>query len=252
MTTERQKEIIITNQILALLVVILSLALGIAVGKQKGWVSRQPIAQPSSRQTVEQVIELPKPDLANKTTLAKAISSRRTRRQYSNLPLTTNELSQLLWSMQGKTADWGGRTVPTIKSIYPLNFYVYVKNIEGLDKGLYYYNSQDHQLSQIPSFDSQLVDRLFVSIPSFTEASGIIILTGEVNKFSNQEEKSIAKELIYFEAGHSVQNAYLTAESQGLGVNQLTMFEMDVPGALLLPESEQLITMVTVGKAQAE
>src|SRR4030042_818953 len=67
---------------------------------------------------------LPAPVVKGKMSLEEALKKRESVRDFSPTPLTEKELSQLLWALQGKTRNWGGRTAPSAGGLYPLEIYV--------------------------------------------------------------------------------------------------------------------------------
>ncbi|MEA2033399.1 MAG: nitroreductase family protein, partial [Euryarchaeota archaeon] len=87
-------------------------------------------------------IKLPEPRYESETSVEEALSKRRSIRDYSGENLTLDEVSQLLWAAQGITAPWGGRTAPSAGALYPLELYVVVGDVEGIDKGVYKYSRE--------------------------------------------------------------------------------------------------------------
>jgi nitroreductase len=75
----------------------------------------------------EMKIELPQPRRDSDTSIEKALSNRRSTREYSDEPLTLKEVSQLLWAAQGITDPRGLRTAPSAGVLYPLEIYVVVE-----------------------------------------------------------------------------------------------------------------------------
>jgi len=74
-------------------------------------------------------IKLPEPVKDSDTSIEEALLERRSIRQYKDDPLTLAEVSQLLWSAQGITGLWRGRTAPSAGVTYPLEVYVVVGNV---------------------------------------------------------------------------------------------------------------------------
>lgn len=247
MSTERLREIKITNQILAFLVVGLSLALGISVGKQQGWIVNQPTPSVVMRQPADQIITLPKPNTTSGVTLAQALNSRRTQRQFTQTNLTQAQLSQLLWSAQGVTVSWGGRTVPTNKSAYPLEVSVVVRAVEGLEPGLYLYHPSAHTISRISGFTMPDTRTYFPDVASFHQAPASFIISGSKDAIAAKYDGVVREELIYTEAGGAVQNILLTAQSLGLGGGIINSFTQAETNVLAIPDNEIMVAIVPVG-----
>ncbi|MEM2339181.1 MAG: SagB/ThcOx family dehydrogenase, partial [Nitrososphaerales archaeon] len=82
------------------------------------------------------VIKLPEVKLKSDCSIEEALLKRRSVRDYKDEPLTLQEVSQLLWAAQGITDPRGFRTAPSAGATYPLELYVVVGNVEGLEKGV--------------------------------------------------------------------------------------------------------------------
>ena len=74
------------------------------------------------------------------------IGRRRTVRSFGATPLTLLELSRLLWAAGGLTASFITpqgqefyRAAPTAGALYPVETYVVVNKVDGLEPGLYHY-----------------------------------------------------------------------------------------------------------------
>src|SRR3990167_9195806 len=102
---------------------------------------------PSPASTENQAINLPSPQRSKGMAVEQALQSRRSRRSFTDEPLTLNHVSQLLWSAQGVTSSWGGRTAPSAKSAYPLEVYLFAKTVDKLSPAIYHYLPPDHQLA---------------------------------------------------------------------------------------------------------
>lgn len=84
-------------------------------------------------------IKLPSPVLSSKTSIEDALNNRRSIRSYKNIPLTLQEVAQLLWAAQGITSKNGFRTAPSAGALYPLEIYLVAGNIEKISPGIYHY-----------------------------------------------------------------------------------------------------------------
>jgi len=111
--------------------------------------------------TTEEII-LPSIQARGKFSVGEAISNRRSVREYLDESLSLKEVSQLFWSAQGTTADWGARTAPSAGALYPLEIYLVAGKVKNLTSGIYHYNSKNHSLCKIIDGDKRPV--LFSSV----------------------------------------------------------------------------------------
>jgi hypothetical protein len=105
------------------------------------------------QQEMGEKIKLPESCNTSNTSVEAALSQRRSIRTYSGDKLTIEEVSQLLWAAQGITAPWGGRTAPSAGALYPLELYLVVGDVEGIDKGVYRYRPGEHELEKVKADD---------------------------------------------------------------------------------------------------
>ncbi len=84
-------------------------------------------------------IALPSPARSGHMSLEEALARRRSVREFSNKPLSEQEVSQLLWAAQGITHPEGLRTAPSAGALYPLE--LHLVNAAG------FYLSLAHDLS---------------------------------------------------------------------------------------------------------
>ncbi len=198
-------------------------------------------------------IPLPTPAYRSSTSIEASLKARRTRRAFENTSVSLQQASQLLWSAQGVTAEWGGRTTPSAKSTYPLNVYLISHNIEGLKPGQYLYipgeREMVHALKPIKEVETK--EAFFVSLNqnSFKDPSGILVITGNMGKMAQSYGGISHDKDVYIEAGHAAQNVYLQAESLKLGVVANTSFDTSIISNIItIPEDETLIYLIPFGK----
>lgn len=149
------------------------------------------------------------------------VRKRRSRRNFSRLPITKSELSILLKYSCGNTESMnngrfhraqasGGARFPI--EIYPIVF----RSDDDLKPGLYHYNVKDHALDVLwdREFGDEDIDKLF-SYPWVKDASVGIVMTSvfwrNQNKYGERGYR-----YIMLEAGHIGQNVYLASEALGL------------------------------------
>ena len=88
--------------------------------------------------------------------LWQAMTARRSVRQYSDEPLTLEQLGRVLWAAQGVTATRGEfllRPAPSAGGLFPYETYVLVKNVEGLEAGTYHLNVAEWSLELLRNGD---------------------------------------------------------------------------------------------------
>ena len=73
--------------------------------------SESPVAE-TGRPDQQEGILLPAPRLSSERSLEETLSRRRSVRRFTDEELTTEDISQLLWAVQGITREWGGRARP--------------------------------------------------------------------------------------------------------------------------------------------
>ena len=197
---------------------------------------------PNIEQDIESnLISLPFPNKTSRVSVEQALNNRRTYTSFQDEPLSLANLSQLLWSAQGVTVSWGGRTVPSSKSAFPLTVYAIPNQVIDLDQGLYKYLPGDlqpaHQLSQLYKTYTHQIFQEITDQYSLQHAPLILIITSNSNKIES-----------YLEAGHAAQNLFLQSESLGLGMAVIRSFDQDLLKEVLqVPSEETIIYLIPVG-----
>nr|QNO52209.1 hypothetical protein LFOEMHHC_00035 [Methanosarcinales archaeon ANME-1 ERB6] len=194
-------------------------------------------------------IKLPEPSYTGNTSVETALSKRRSIRDYSGENLTLDEVSQLLWAAQGITAPWGGRTAPSAGALYPLELYVVVGDVEGIDKGVYKYSREEHELEKVKEGDirAELAEAA-VGQECIRDAAIDIVFTAVYERTTRKYgERGIR--YVHMEAGHAAQNVYLQAVSLDLGTVVIGAFMDDrVKELVNAEEQEKTLCIMPVGR----
>ena len=160
--------------------------------------------------------------------LEKAIKSRRCIRDYSQEPLRLAVLSQLLYSAQGITGEKHGvklRASPSAGALFPMELYIFVRNIKNLKPGLYHYLLQNHSLELIKTGDfSDSLMKAGLYQTSLKEADMVIALSAVPGRMEWKYGNRTIR-YIHIEAGHIAQNVLLQSTSLGLGAVPIGAFE---------------------------
>lgn len=178
-------------------------------------------------------IVLPPPDALafGRSPLIDAINDRRSVRQYSDRPLTLDELAWLLWCTQGvKKARPGAtlRTVPSAGARHPFETYLLINKVESLEPGLYRYLALEHGLLEI-TLKPGIVEEVVAGCldQGFVAASAATFLWVADKKRTEWRYGDRGARYLHLDAGHVCQNLYLSAEAIGCGVCAIAAFDDD-------------------------
>jgi SagB-type dehydrogenase family enzyme len=202
------------------------------------------------------VIPLPESDLTGNTNLWKLLARRRSRREYdAGRSLTAENLSALLWATQGVTARYGDvlfRTAPSAGGLYPVETYLLVRAVEGIEPGIYHFRPDAFDLEFLKKgnlardlAEAALGQQLVMA------AQATFIWTAIVER-SRWKYRQRAYRYIYLDAGHIGENLYLAAGALGLGCCAIGAFYDDKVNAIIGVDGveEAAIYLATIGWLQ--
>ena len=205
--------------------------------------------------------DLPHPDTLSigQMPVAEAIKRRKSQRKYTMEPLSMDELAFLLWAAQGvrETGQHGKtpyllRTVPSAGARHPFETYLVVNRVEGLDPGLYRYQSLEHQLCFLGA-DDRLVERTHEgSFRQYVKNSAVTFLWTAVPYRTEWRYSIVSPKLIALDAGHVCQNLYLACTAIGAGACAIAAYDQQMLDAVLDldGDDEFVIYVATVGKVK--
>jgi SagB-type dehydrogenase family enzyme len=182
------------------------------------------------------------------------VKERRSRREYTDEPISLRQLVTLLWTMQGVTEFGYGysfRTVPSAGARHPLETYVNINRVENQLPGLYRYSPMEHKLIQI-SDDKDISGQLAKAClgqDMFKRCAVSFIWTAVIQR-SRWKYQQRAYRYIYLDAGHVCQNLYLACEALGLGCCAIAAFDDDAVNKILDIDGKEefVIYLATVGR----
>ncbi len=195
-------------------------------------------------------VELPSPSLEGEVDLEKVISNRRSIREFSDEPLTLNQISQLLWAAQGITdPDNNFRSAPSAGALYPMEVFLILGNAEELDAGVYRYKPEDHSLEIVKEGDIRGdLRRASLGQRAIEQAPINIVITAEYTRTTGHYGAR-GERYVHMEAGHIGQNIYLQAAALGLGTVAIGAFN-DGDVASLLDIEYNPLYIFPVGYSQ--
>jgi len=185
------------------------------------------------------------------------LKTRRSRRAYSAAPVELEELATLLWSVQGIVKSGRGfalRTAPSAGARHPLETYVIVNRVEGLDAGLCRYSPGGHRLVRLGD-DASVADRLAAAClgQEMLRTSAVSFIWTAAIERGRWKYQQRAYRYIYLDAGHACQNLYLACEALGLGCCAVAAFDDDAVDRILGLDGREEFTiyLATVGRVKA-
>ncbi|MFP4055710.1 MAG: SagB/ThcOx family dehydrogenase [Candidatus Brocadiia bacterium] len=168
--------------------------------------------------------------------LWEVMARRRSVRDFGPRPLSLAQLSQLLWATQGITGRARGhafRAAPSAGACYPLNTWLVVHRVEGLEAGLYRYDVEAAALERRRRGDlAPTIAAACLGQPMAAEAAVVFGWTAVPARAKHRYQER-AYRYIYLDAGHVGQNLHLAAVALGLGCCAIGAFLDDAVNAIL-------------------
>ncbi|QWC00339.1 SagB/ThcOx family dehydrogenase [Mycoplasmatota bacterium] len=185
-------------------------------------------------------------------TLSECIGSRRSLRSYKDQALSFEELSYLLWETSRVDHIDNGiiyKTIPTAGATNSGETFVYINQVEHIEKGIYLYVQDKHQLALVSQKDDLTNE---VNRALFRQLRGAQIVVYFTHVLARVEYKYayFGPKLATLEAGHACQNLSLSAEIIDAGACAIAAYDQERTDRLLNINGEDHFTIycATVGK----
>jgi SagB-type dehydrogenase family enzyme len=191
--------------------------------------------------------------------LVEAIRRRRSHRQFSQKPLSLEELSFLLWATQGVNPPDTNRprilrTAPSGGNRHPFETYLLVRRVEGVEPGLYRYLPLEHKLLFLksPQEVNGAVQATWGTRRMMME-SAVVFLWAAIPYRAEWRFSVVAHKIIAQDSGHLCQNLYLAAEAIGAGTCAVGAYDQQGADAVAGVDGEEefAIYLAPVGKVDA-
>lgn len=200
------------------------------------------------------IIKLDLPQIEGGMPLWQAIAQRRSVRNFKDKSMAKVHLSQLLWASQGITAEYRGyelRAAPSAGALYPVETYLAVHNVEGIDPGIYHYGVKQHELHQLKQGDFRPAVSQAALDQDFAGSANVVFIWTAVFERSKWKYNQRAYRYVYLDAGHIAQNMALAAVSLGYGSCQVAALYDDEMNAIIEVdgEKESILYLTVVGQA---
>jgi len=185
--------------------------------------------------------------------LYKAILSRSSQREYSDRPINLKQLSTLLYYSIGmkkimKRDTSENRMYPSAGGRYPLEIYLFIFNVQGLDSGVYHYHFKTNSLEAIP-FENIKENAMKYVKQEWIKDSCVLIIPTAVFERTEMKYKDRGYRHIMTEFGHISQNIYLVGTALELAACSIGGFIddgfnkiLDIDGRI-----ESMIGLIAIG-----
>ncbi len=174
-------------------------------------------------------VPLPRPD--RRGALYELLERRRTTRAFDlERPMSAEELSVLLFytfGCRGYTRLEANlvalrKTSPSGGGLHPTEAYPLVRDVDGLEPGVYHYDAGSHALEPVALLPAEEVGELAVRIaagqPYAREAHALVVLTSRfLRSFWKYRRHDRAYAVLLMDAAHLSQTFYLLCTELGLG-----------------------------------
>ncbi len=216
------------------------------------------------------IIKLPAVDknIIKHSDLYSCLDSRRSRRNFLDMPISLEELSFLLWSTQGvqkiipaykNTGHVTLRPVPSAGARHSYETYLAVNQVVGLEKGIYLYLPVEHKLAFRYSEDN-LPDKLayayggenYQSEAQWFSRAPVVFLWSCIPYRGEWRYHCEAHRLMLLDIGHVCQNLYLACEGIGCGTCAIAAYVQKAFDELLRidGENEYVVYISAVGRVE--
>lgn len=146
--------------------------------------------------------------------------------------------------------EYALRSAPSAGALYPVETYLSVQAVEGIDPGIYHYGVREHELELLRAGDYRDAVAAAALDQGFLSEAAVVFAWTALFARSKWKYKERAYRYVYLDAGHIAQSAALAAASLGLGTCQIAALYDDEVNSLLGVDGkeESIIYMTALGR----
>lgn len=188
-------------------------------------------------------ISLPEPNRSGGMSLLEALENRRSSREFDDVSLSEQDMSDMLWAIAGINRKDGKRVYPVAQGRQDMTAYVISK------EGVYRYDPVENTLVHVTSGDYRAESG---KQPFVGSAAVNIAFVQNMDMWSrNEGEKTRGENFGYAHAGGMMQNGYLFAAARGWSAVIRGSFDERSMQKLLGVDANQRIRLIlSVGPAK--
>lgn len=167
------------------------------------------------------------------------LRERKSNRFFADQAMSLKQLSFLLWSTQGIRDRRGNnyatlRPVPSGGARHAFETYLAVMNVEGLEPGVYHYLPIEHALEQLSVSDNMRQRVIHSACDQKWAGNAAVDFIYAAVAYRAEWRYSIGSHrVMLIDAGHIVQNLYLSSQAIGCGTCAIAAFRQEETDAML-------------------
>ncbi|MFC2149383.1 SagB/ThcOx family dehydrogenase [Candidatus Auribacterota bacterium] len=200
-----------------------------------------------------ETVKLNPPDYMKGRPAGDVIYGRRSKRDFWAQAIEADDLSYVLKYSAG-TIKGGELAYSSISNIYPLEVYVIVNNVKGIQRGVYYYDPKIHQLYVVKQGDyrTRITEASLGQNFCGTSAFDVMIVVDLERAAAYYGDRGYRYALV--DAGCLGEHVYLCAGSLGLGACGVGAFFDDPVNEIIGVDGKKrtVIYFVAVGRLRVE
>ena len=189
-------------------------------------------------------VSLPEPQIQQGMSVMQALEKRQTSRNFSEVPLTSAQLSHILWAANGMNRPGSeGRTVPVAMGVHSIDVYAVTT------EGIFLYQPKTHSLHCVAEGDFRMATtkgQAFVGKAPLT-----LVYVADAAQWQNARHVPTAEKQAVYDiaaAGAMVQSVGLVAAAEGLGTCVRGSIDHDAfRSAARLEEGQSILLAQTIG-----
>jgi len=189
--------------------------------------------------------------------LVNVLSKRRSRRLFSDVWLSLEELSYLCWAVAGVHTVaprnlWSMRTSPSRGGRHPFETYLVIERVTGVTPGIYRYSALHHQLVLVREEPGICVRLSEKAVQGFVQQCAVLFVWTVVPYRAEWKYSFAGAKEMAIDIGHYCQNLYLAAESIGAGTCALAAYDQETLDKTLGVDGDDEFTIYVspVGKIE--
>lgn len=187
----------------------------------------------------QSVIILNDVNYAKGKTLLAALKNRRSVREYSETPISLDDLSGILWAANGlNRPEENKHTAPTARNIQNMEIYAFTQ------QGVFLYNAKTHKLTRIKETD----ERAKAGLQEFVKTAPLnLVIVATYGKMQNAT-RAHDEAMALIGAGYISQNIYLYASAFNMETVARAMIDKAALKEVLnLSENQEALLAHSVG-----